>query len=130
MKLQELIERYCFHDSYPKSIRFDSIKKSLKITIHFCNWMQSYYQSNMEELILIDLIFNNVQLFECDNHEKYDCYTFFNAKLISNPLYGAGIEFVLFHDDSGEMNVIRIFAQNVELVELGPDTDDDMLEDL
>ena len=126
MKLQELIERYCFHDSYPKSVQFDSFKKSLKISIHFCNWMQSYYQSNMEESILIDLIFNNAQLIDCENPEKYDeFYTFFNAKLISNPLFGEGIEFTLFHDDTGEMDFIRVFAQDVEFVELGPDADDE-----
>ena len=124
MKLNDFAERYYFHDSFPQKIEFDSIKKTLTITIHFCNWMQDYYHASMEKLILINLIFSNVQLLECDNPEKYDdCYTFFDATLISNPLYGSGIEFVLFHDDTGEMSLIRIFAQDVEFVELGPDKD-------
>ncbi|MBR0236535.1 MAG: hypothetical protein IJQ39_00445 [Thermoguttaceae bacterium] len=124
MKLNDFAERYYFHDSYPQKIEFDSIKKTLTITIHFCNWMQDYYQSSMEELILVDLIFHDVKLFECNNPEKFDWkYTIFKTETIVNPLYDNGIEFVLFHDDSGEMSVIRIFAQDVEFVELGPNND-------
>ncbi len=124
MKLQELVERYCFHDSYLKSVQFDSFKKTLTISIHFCNWMQSYYQASMEKLILINLIFSNINYFECDSPEKYDWrYTIFDLTSTSDPSYGDGIEIVLFHDDSGEMSIIRIFAQDVEFVELGPDND-------
>lgn len=124
MKLSELVERYCFHDSYLKSVHFDSFKKSLTISIHFCNWMQSYYQASMEKLILINLIFSNIKYFECDSPEKYDWrYTIFDMTSTSDPSYGDGIKIVMFHDDTGEMSLIHIFAQDVEFVDLGVDED-------
>ena len=124
MKLQELVERYCFHDSYLKSVQFDSFKKTLTISIHFCNWMQSYYQASMEKLILINLIFSNINYFECDSPEKYDWrYTIDDITSISDSSYGDGVKIALIHDNTGEMDFIRIFAQDVEFVDLGPDKD-------
>ena len=124
MKLSELVERYCFHDSYLKSVHFDSFKKTLTISIHFCNWMQSYYQASMEESLLINLIFSNINYFECNSPEKYDWhYTMDDITSTFDPSYGDGVKIALIHDNTGEMDFIRIFAQDVEFVDLGVDDD-------
>lgn len=124
MTFIDLLRKCCFHDSYLEKIEFDSDRKTLAITIHFCNWMQSYYQPDMEELTIIQLVFNNVKSFECDSPEKKDWnYSISDSSPLLNPVYGNGIEFLLIDDNTGIPEWIRIYAQDVEFIELGPDRD-------
>ena len=124
MTFIDLLRMCCFHDSYLEKIEFDSDQKTLSMTIHFCNWMQSCYQPGMEELTIIQLVFNNVKSFECDSPEKIDWkYSISDASPLLNPVYGNGIEFLLIDDDTGIPEWIRIYAQDVEFIELSPDRD-------
>jgi hypothetical protein len=43
MKLKELTEKYCFHDSLLESIEYDKWAKTATFEIDFCNWAQDDY---------------------------------------------------------------------------------------
>ena len=61
MKLIELTKKYTFHDSIVKSLEWDTVNKRFLMAIDFCNWAQDYYTNDMEENIVITLVFCNVE---------------------------------------------------------------------
>ena len=69
MTLSDFLRQYYFHDSSIEKIDFNIEHKILTIRIDFCFWMQPWYkQSEDPANALIDIIFENVSLFEYNNH--------------------------------------------------------------
>ena len=65
----EFAERYYFHDSSIDKIEYDAENKKLTLTIDFCFWMQNWYEKGKPENGYIAVTFENVSLFEYEQHE-------------------------------------------------------------
>jgi len=60
MKIKELAEKYCFHDSLLESIEYDEQKKTATFNVDFCNWAQENYTDDAPETAMIQLCFKGV----------------------------------------------------------------------
>ena len=61
MTIQELENKYYFHDSMITNVLFDSNSQKLVFTIEFCNWAQEFYKAGEPELLRMELIFNGIK---------------------------------------------------------------------
>ena len=66
MTLYELREKHYFHESSIEKIDFDTDKKVIKFKISFCFWIQPWYDKSEPSNGLIQLIFEDISLFEYD----------------------------------------------------------------
>ena len=86
MTVNELLEKYYFHDSCITSINYNSESKQLNITMDFCNWAQSWYKDEDPENICLKLT-----LFGIDSYDnllgEIDYYSVLDAKEKDNALY-------------------------------------------
>ena len=131
MNSKELLEKYYFHDSSLCGFEYDD-NGNVVLTISFCNWMQDDFVQGDDEVLKILLRFNNV--IECvfKNYEpdKTDDCEILDALLVTNEHGQQGIYFRMWNLEVNKEIAITIFAQNVEFVDLGPDTVDEMSEDI
>ena len=49
MKINELLNKYTFHDSLLENISYDKENSKLTLTIDFCFWMQNDYDESQPE---------------------------------------------------------------------------------
>ena len=59
--IQDLDNKYYFHDSTITNVLFDSNSQKLVFTIEFCNWAQEFYKAGEPELLKMELIFNGIK---------------------------------------------------------------------
>lgn len=64
MTIQELDEKYYFHDSMITNISYLVSDFKLIITMEFCNWAQNWYIEGDPELVEFKLIFNGIETYD------------------------------------------------------------------
>lgn len=69
LTIAEFEEKYYLHDSTIEKINYDAENKTLILEIDFRFWMQLWYDKNTPKNGLIAVIFENVSMFEYENHE-------------------------------------------------------------
>lgn len=133
MKISELI-RYCtFHDDSLIDIRYDSVTKTAEFDIVFSNYEMESFTGRNEEVLIIRLGFTNVSFLDSSQFVKRNDYKdeIFSVDLIHDEKSETGLSFYMYnHKYTPDGYYIQIFAQDVEFVVLGPDTDDEMSEDM
>jgi hypothetical protein len=117
MKLKELTEKYCFHDSLLESIEYDKLAKTATFEIDFCNWAQDGYTNDKPETMIVRLNFKEVKAI--NNYLIHvESSGISNCKII-NIGNDVGIEFVICHDypdGDGGVDMIQVVADSVEFI--------------
>jgi len=117
MRLDELLKKYCFHDSLLESIAYNEQLKTAVFEIDFCNWAQENYTDAQPETMMISLHFREVK--SINNYSVYlDSSTISDCKII-NTENGDGIEFVVcrdYPDGDGGVDVVQVIASSVEFI--------------
>jgi len=117
MKLEELIKKYCFHDSLLESIKYDEQLKTAVFEIDFCNWAQEDYLEEHPETTIVYLHFKDVE--GISNKTVYlDSSTISDCKIVTTKS-GIGIEFVVcrdYPDGDGGVDVIQVNAGSVDFL--------------
>ncbi|MDO4569034.1 MAG: hypothetical protein Q4D38_01455 [Planctomycetia bacterium] len=117
MKLQELLEKYEFHDSGLEGVLYHSETQHAEVEIEFCNWKQDYFKKGMPEQPIIRLVFTGVSEMEHAGLDQYDeGNTILDASLVQNHSVQEGIEFLVYNVQTNEAKHLRIFAEDVEFV--------------
>ncbi|MDO4584304.1 MAG: hypothetical protein Q4D62_09400 [Planctomycetia bacterium] len=120
MELNELLEKYDFHDSGLERIQYDSAERRAEMEVEFCNWMQDYFQKGMVKQPIVSLVFTEVSEMKYAGLEQYDeGNVILQASLIKNPSNQEGVEFLVYNDETNQLKHIRIFAEEVEFVVVG-----------
>lgn len=109
MNIQELINRYDFHDSLIECIYFDQKEKDLTIDIDFCCWAQEGYIESDPETKMIKVKFKNVNSYE-GLSGVIDSYSIDNIKLIGND-----ITIIVCDDFHSEYYEIKFNSDCVEI---------------
>ena len=60
MKIQDLLNRYYFHDSTLERLSVDETAHTVSIDLYFCNWLQSYFTPDLPKNIQVRLLFQGV----------------------------------------------------------------------
>jgi len=115
MKITELAEKYCFHDSGIAKVEFDSEKREVTLLIDFCNWMQDDYSSDKEENIVLKLVFTKVSSISGEK-PLFDVNMIFDCEVADD---GQAVEFFTERTDtanrSEEYLTLRIAAEDVTI---------------
>jgi len=64
MTIQELDNKYYFHDSMITNISYIESDHKLIISMEFCNWAQSWYKEGDPELVELKLIFYGIETYD------------------------------------------------------------------
>ena len=64
MTIQELDNKYYFHDSMITTISYSAETENLTFTIEFCNWAQEWYKEGDPELLKMELIFEGIKEYD------------------------------------------------------------------
>lgn len=112
MKINELIDKYYFHDSLVTNI--SSGNSEVKINIELCNWKQKGYLKNEPEMKEIELIFKDVSCYKFDSSEgniDYDTILEVSYSVENNEK----IKFVL--EDVHNIKILEFYSKNVDINE-------------
>lgn len=107
MKINELLNKYTFHDSLLENISYDKDNKKLILTIDFCFWMQNDYDESQPETGNIKLLFNNIESYD-GLVGDIDSYSILKTSYDNDELTISLLDD--FHDEYHE---ITIHSQNV-----------------
>ncbi|CDM70011.1 hypothetical protein CM240_2894 [Clostridium bornimense] len=113
MKINELINKYYFHDSLVTNI--SSGNNEVKINIELCNWKQKGYLKNEPEMKEIEVIFKDVSCCKFDFIEgniDYDTILEVSYSGENNEK----IKFVL--EDEHNIKILEFYSKNVDINEL------------
>jgi hypothetical protein len=140
MKLHDLVAIHYFHDCSLNDVQYDPEQRRLEISLDFCKWMQDYFVEGMPELIAVKLVFTNVSRYFDDELGQIN-WQF--EILDGDPILdesGApviddegnmGVSFFVdrgFEENSRSISnrpsIIKVFAQDVEFIDMGPVVDD------
>lgn len=64
MNIEELVERYYFHDSLIENISYIPDQNKVIMLIDFCYWLQPNYNPGSKETGMIELTFLEVELYK------------------------------------------------------------------
>ncbi len=110
MSIQELLNKYDFHDSLIENVSYDTVQNSVKMKIDFCNWMQDGYSNSSPETSIIYLFFCDVTDFKGPQGD-IDDFSILEVTIIDN-----FITFMIlddFHDVNYE---IKISCKTVDMI--------------
>ena len=120
MKLNELLEKYYFHDSGYNGIVYNSATHNAIIEVDFCNWMQDYFKEGQEQNLIIRLVFSGISSIEYEGLEKADpADEILDQNILTDDEGLFGLDFGVYKGNL-EPRHIRIFAEDVEFVVVGP----------
>ena len=109
MKLYEAVHQYEFHDSLLEAIEYDPQKRTVRLTVDFCFWMQDSYDGTQPETGMLCFKFTGVARLE------YEPYHVNSDVILSVDSDGKDeITFCVFSEDSGDCRTITISAADVE----------------
>lgn len=110
MKLNELVEKHEFHDSYFESI--DKKDSSLTIKLMFCYWQQEGYDDADDDQGIVTLEFSNLSFYECSAPDPTDD----NIDIISAAYVDDCLIFSLSYDTEEEslFYEMKIKAKDVQ----------------
>ena len=83
MKIDDLLKKYCFHDSLINEISYAN--NEVKITIDFCFWMQEEYQDGTPETGIVYLRLPDVKSYNGITG-KIDSYSILETEYNDNTL--------------------------------------------
>ena len=123
MNIEEFAEKYYLHDSSIEKINFDEKNKNLTLTIEFCFWMQNWYKNNEPTNGKISVTFENVSLFEYEQHDFKNFLENLDTEVIETDIDDDGaIKFIIreYVDYPLQMDfwIIKIKSENVKVTEL------------
>ena len=107
MKINELLNKYTFHDSLLENISYDKENSILTLTIDFCFWMQNDYDESQPETGHIKLLFKNIENYD-GLVGDIDSYSILKTSYANDVLTISLLDD--FHDEYHE---ITIHSQNV-----------------
>ena len=116
MKCSELVSQYILHDSLLETITVSDDGRTVVLLIDFCNWAQDQYKETEPETYLIRVIFLDVETFVYDEHEL-NSDTILSTKSISP----TSIEIVTIQDETNEISVMTITAEDVHIEKMDED---------
>ncbi len=61
MTIQELTNKYYFHDSMITNVNYSENEQKLEISIDFCNWAQEWYKQGEPEMLKLKLTFDGIK---------------------------------------------------------------------
>lgn len=113
MKINELINKYYFHDSLVTNLNFGN--NEVKINIELCNWKQKGYLKNEPEMKYIELIFKDVTCYKFDSiEENIDYDTILEVSYSGEN--NEKIKFVL--EDVHDIKILEFCSKNVDVNEV------------
>ena len=122
MNIAEFEEKYYLHDSCIEKIEYLLENKTLKLEIDFCFWMQIWYDKNTPKNGLIAVTFENISIFEYENHEFSNILENLDTEIDHSEINSDGILEIYIREyvNSNEDNFwwIRIKAENVTVKEI------------
>lgn len=83
MNIQELEEKYYFHDSGINAINFDTENKQLTFSIELCYWAQEWHNEGDPEFMELELIFEGVTEYNGLTGE-FECLTILDGMVKDN----------------------------------------------
>ena len=113
MKINDLINKYYFHDSLVTNI--SPSNNEVRINIELCNWKQKGYLKNEPEMREVELIFKDVSCYKFDSIEgniDYDTILEVSYSGENNEK----IKFVL--EDEHNIKILEFYSKNVDINEL------------
>ena len=122
LTIEEFAKKYYFHDSAIEKIGYSAENKTLKLEIDFCFWMQIWYDKNTSENGLIAVNFENVSMFEYENHEFINILENLDTEIDHIKILTDGTleiyirEYSIFSED--KFWWIKIKAENVTVEEI------------
>ena len=123
MTIAEFEEKYYLHDSSIEKVEYDAANKKLVLTICFCFWMQLWYNQNELPNGYIAVTFENVSLFEYEDHEITEILSDLDTEIRNTKVDAAGTLFIFMWEyvskiDDDIYPVIKIKAENVTVKEI------------
>lgn len=123
MTIAEFEEKYYLHDSSIEKVEYDAANKKLVLTICFCFWMQLWYNQNELPNGYIAVTFENVSLFEYEDHEITEILSDLDTEIRNTKVDAAGTLFIFMWEyvskiDEDIYPVIKIKAENVTVKEI------------
>ncbi len=123
MTIAEFEEKYYLHDSSIEKIEYDAANKKLVMTICFCFWMQSWYNQNELPNGYISVTFENVSLYEYEDHEITEILSDLDTEIRNTKVDAAGTLFIFMWEyvskiDDDIYPLIKIKAENVTVKEI------------
>ena len=123
LTIAEFEEKYYLHDSSIEKIEYDAANKKLVLTICFCFWMQLWYNQNELPNGYIAVTFENVSLFEYEDHEITEILSDLDTEIRNTKVDAAGTLFIFMWEyvskiDEDIYPVIKIKAENVTVKEI------------
>jgi len=116
MNIKELLEQYAFHDSLVEDMSFENNR--LEFQIYLCNWKQTTYEKQEDEMKNIRLIFKEIRNFTFKGtEEKFDCDSIvdFSYEEIIH-LNEVCYKVKLFLDGDTNMKIIEFIGKEVEVI--------------
>ena len=114
MTIQELREKYYFHDSCITRIEYDKELKQLEITMDFCQWAQEKYVENEPENVWLKLTFHGIDEYDGLIGE-IDYFSILNAEIKDGKFWLS-----ILDDYHGEEYEYYLSSSNVEVEIIGP----------
>ena len=123
MTVAEFEEKYNLHDSGIEKVEYDAANKKLVLIIYFCFWMQNWYDKSKPENGLIAVTFENVSLYEYENHEITKILSNLDTEIRSTKVDAEGTLFINMWEyvsqiDTDIYPTIKIRAENVTVKEI------------
>ena len=124
MTIAEFEEKYYLHDSSIEKIEYDATNKRLTLTIDFCFWMQIWYDKETPENGLISVIFDNVSLFEYEQHDFINILENIDTEVRRTEFENEVLKIFIFEykDIEDAFWWIKIKADNVTVIDLKQST--------
>ena len=124
MTIAEFEEKYYLHDSSIEKIEYDATNKRLTLTIDFCFWMQIWYDKETPENGLISVIFDNVSLFEYEQHDFINILENIDTEVRRTEFENEVLKIFIFEykDIEDAFWWIKIKADNVTFIDLKQST--------
>ena len=116
MNIKELLEQYAFHDSLVEDMSFENNR--IEFQIYLCNWKQTTYEKQEDEMKNIRLIFKDIRNVIFDvTEEKFDCDSIvdFSYEEIIH-LNEVCYKVKLFLDGDTNMKIIEFIGKEVEVI--------------
>ena len=124
MTIKDFAEKYNLHDSGIEKIFYDAENKKLVLTIEFCFWMQEWFIEGELKNGSIEVTFENVSFYSYDDYDPSKLFGDIEPEILQTEIDSDGVlniytfEFVRYEPGEDIYPIIKIKAENVEVVEL------------
>ncbi len=141
MKLHDLVAIHYFHDCGLNDVQYDPEQRRLEISLDFCKWMQDYFVEGMPDVIAVKLVFTDVSQYFDDELGQInwqfeildgDSILDESGAPVIDDEGNMGVSFFVdrgFEENSRSISkrpsIIKVFAQDVEFIDMGPVVDED-----